>query len=168
MFSNIVSFCTVAPQGTVLVPYLFILYTSDCRSGTDSCLIVKVLDDTAMIGLITNDDSSQYVNEIYKFMDYCKPARVIFSNQPFASKTKEMFFYFRTNSCRQSWLYCKFWFSSWMGSFLLVLGGGGEGVIINNKLSRSDNVDLIMSKEKINVISCQSYSLITILLFGYY
>lgn len=55
-----------------------------------------------------------------------------------------------------------------MGSFLLVLGGGGEGVIINNKLSRSDNVDLIMSKEKINVISCQSYSLITILLFGYY
>lgn len=61
---------------------------------------MKVLDDTAMVGLITNNDSSQYVNEIYKFMDYCKPARVIFSNQPFASKTKEMFFYFRTNSCR--------------------------------------------------------------------
>ena len=63
---------TGVPQGTVLVPLLFSLYTSDCRSSNESCSIVKFADDTVLIGLISDDDSSKYVDEINKFVTYCK------------------------------------------------------------------------------------------------
>ena len=66
---------TGVPQGTVLAPFLFSLYTSDSRSSNESCSIVKFADDTKLIGLInddSNDDSSKYVGEIKKFAIYCK------------------------------------------------------------------------------------------------
>ena len=46
------------PQGTVLAPFLFTLYTSDCRSHSSKCPLVKFADDTALIGLISKDDDS--------------------------------------------------------------------------------------------------------------
>ena len=62
---------TGVPQGTVLAPLLSSLYTSDCRSSNESCSIVKYADDTVLIGLISDDDSSKYVDEINKFVTYC-------------------------------------------------------------------------------------------------
>ena len=41
---------TGGPQGTVLAPFLFSLYTSNCRSSNESCSIVKYSDDTVLIG----------------------------------------------------------------------------------------------------------------------
>ena len=39
--SNVIVTNTGAPQGCVLSPVLFILYTDDCRSETDDCAIIK-------------------------------------------------------------------------------------------------------------------------------
>ena len=49
---------TVASQGCVLSPALFVLYTADCRSKEDGNVMVKFADDTSLSGLIQEDDSS--------------------------------------------------------------------------------------------------------------
>ena len=46
LMSSAISTNTGAPQGTVLAPFLFVLYTADCRSIDESCPLVKFADDT--------------------------------------------------------------------------------------------------------------------------
>ena len=50
----------VHPKGCVLSPLLFTLYTNDCTTRFDNCLIIKYADNTAIVGNIVNNDDSGY------------------------------------------------------------------------------------------------------------
>ena len=48
-----------APQGCVLSPFLYTLYTNDCRSVDTSTQFVRFSDDTAMLALLSDFSSYQ-------------------------------------------------------------------------------------------------------------
>ena len=56
----------------MLVPFLFTLYTSDCRTQEVMCPLIKFADDTAMTGLIHSDDDRAYLHQLQSFVEYCK------------------------------------------------------------------------------------------------
>jgi hypothetical protein len=47
-----------APQGCVLSPLLFSLYTHDCVAVHNSNTIIKLADYTTVLGLINEDDEA--------------------------------------------------------------------------------------------------------------
>ena len=53
-----------APQGCVLSPLLYCLYTYDCVAKLPSNSIFKFADDTTVAGWISNNDKTEYRNEI--------------------------------------------------------------------------------------------------------
>ena len=55
---------TGAPQECVLSPLLYSLFTHDCMARHDSNTIIKFEDDTAVVGLITDNDETAYREEV--------------------------------------------------------------------------------------------------------
>ncbi|KAI3358072.1 hypothetical protein L3Q82_003084 [Scortum barcoo] len=84
--SDVVVCSTGAPQGTVLSPFLFTLYTSDFTYSTDSCHLQKFSDDTAIVGCVSEGNDCEYRKVIMDFVDWCELKHL----QVNASKTKEM------------------------------------------------------------------------------
>ena len=82
-----------APQGIVSAPFLFALYTADCRSTDESCPVVKFADDTELVGKISNDEVAIYHKQTENFVNWCDK-NYLYLN---VSKTKEMCIDFRKN-----------------------------------------------------------------------
>ncbi len=61
--SNSITLNVGAPQGYVLSPLLYSLYTHDCVSSHSSTSIVKFADDTVVLGLISNNDETAYLDD---------------------------------------------------------------------------------------------------------
>ena len=59
---------TGAPQGCVLSPFLFTLFTNDCVSGHQSVRVVKFSDDTTVIGCVNNASESVYRDEVQRLV----------------------------------------------------------------------------------------------------
>ncbi|KAI3377145.1 hypothetical protein L3Q82_000343 [Scortum barcoo] len=55
---------TGTPQGCVIRPALFTLFTSDCSAIHSTNTIVKFADNTTIVGLISDNDETHYREEI--------------------------------------------------------------------------------------------------------
>lgn len=61
-----------SPRGCVLRPLLYTLLTHNCSARYPSNHIVKFADDTAVVGLISNNDESVYRREVEELVDWCR------------------------------------------------------------------------------------------------
>ena len=77
---------TGAPQGTVLSPVLFTLYTSDFSYKKESCHLQKFSDDTAIVGCIRDGQEREYRSLVEDFVQWCKLNHL----QLNTTKTKEI------------------------------------------------------------------------------
>ncbi|KAK3529469.1 hypothetical protein QTP70_031163, partial [Hemibagrus guttatus] len=82
------------PQGCVLSPLLFSLYTNDCTSIDPSVKLLKFADDTTVIGLIQDGDESAYRQEIEQLAAWCSLNNLELNTL----KTVEMIVDFRRNT----------------------------------------------------------------------
>ena len=62
---------TWAPQGCVLCPLLYSLFTHDCVAMHASNSIIKFADHTTVVGLITNNDETAYWEEVRALGVWC-------------------------------------------------------------------------------------------------
>ncbi|KAI4902291.1 hypothetical protein NFI96_034704, partial [Prochilodus magdalenae] len=63
-FSSMLTLSTGAPQGCVLSPLLYSLFTHDCVARHTSNTIFKFADDPTILGLITDGDETAYRDEV--------------------------------------------------------------------------------------------------------
>ena len=84
MLSGERSISTGVPQGCILSPVLFTLYTNDC-AGTENTIFIKYSDDTAIVDL--SNSMPHYIEEVERFTTWCKDNFLDFN----VTKTQELF-----------------------------------------------------------------------------
>ncbi|KAI3376226.1 hypothetical protein L3Q82_016729, partial [Scortum barcoo] len=90
--SSTLTLNTGAPQGCVLSPLLYSLFTHDCVATHSSNTIIKFADDTTVIGLITGDNETAYrESEVRALTSWCQDNNLHLN----ISKTKELIVDFR-------------------------------------------------------------------------
>jgi hypothetical protein len=82
---------TGAPQGSVLSPLLYSLFTYDCLAMNASKSIIKFADDTAVVCLITNNDNTAYRETVRALRVWCQENNLSLN----VNKTKDMIVNFR-------------------------------------------------------------------------
>lgn len=85
---------TESPQGCVLSPLLFVLYTNDCQSDQASRLILKYADDSVIVSLLDGSEHN-HGPVLDEFVNWCDQSFL----QINVAKTKEMFIDFRRKPC---------------------------------------------------------------------
>lgn len=74
------------PQGCVLSPILYTLFTYNCFTSHKDNIILKFADDTTLIGRITCGDETAYRREVASLVSKCEDNNLTLNTD----KTKEM------------------------------------------------------------------------------
>ncbi len=94
--SNSITLYIGAPQGCVLSPLFYSLYTHDCVSSHSSTSIITFANDTVVLGLINNNDEAAYLDEVERLTSWCQDNCLSLN----VSKTKELIVDFRKRQQR--------------------------------------------------------------------
>ncbi|KAK0139829.1 putative RNA-directed DNA polymerase from transposon BS [Merluccius polli] len=89
--SSTITLSTGSPQGCVLSPLLYALYTHDCSPAHPTNRIIKYADDTTVVGLICNGDETVYRAEVRKLLSWGSDNNLTLN----VHKTKELIMDFR-------------------------------------------------------------------------
>ncbi|MCP4487325.1 MAG: DUF1891 domain-containing protein [Gammaproteobacteria bacterium] len=134
--SSIRTLSTGSPQGCVLSPLFYSLYTFDCSPIHPENIIVKFADDTTVVGLITEGNEEAYRDEVLKLEEWCAYNNLALNT----SKTKELILDFRRNRDDPAPLYINGELVERVDSFKFL------GVHISADLSWSNNTSALVKK----------------------
>ncbi|KAK3548896.1 hypothetical protein QTP70_021243, partial [Hemibagrus guttatus] len=84
--STVLSISTISPQGCVLSPLLYTLFTHECTPIHHSNTIVKFADDITVAGLLYKGHESAYRDEVERLTVWCRENNLLLNT----SKTKEL------------------------------------------------------------------------------
>ncbi|KAF7699141.1 hypothetical protein HF521_003883, partial [Silurus meridionalis] len=94
--SSTLTLSTGAPHCCVLSPLLYSLYTYDCVATSNSTTIIKFADDTVVVGRISNNDETAYLQEVKNLERWYQENNLLLN----VSKTKELIVDFSTKQER--------------------------------------------------------------------